>query len=118
MDDQISPLETGLGFAVKMDKEDFIGKNALLEAGEPKITRVGLSITGRGIARENCLVYIGQTRIGRTTSGTHCPYLSRPLAMALVDIHSSAIGTQVEVEVRGRRIPAEIVALPFYKRAQ
>lgn len=118
MDDQISPLETGLGFAVKMDKEDFIGKNALLEAGEPKITRVGLSITGRGIARENCPVYIGQTRIGRTTSGTHCPYLSRPLAMALVDIHSSAIGTQVEVEVRGRRIPAEIVALPFYKRAQ
>jgi aminomethyltransferase len=118
MDDTISPLETGLGFAVKTSKEDFIGKEGILSRGEPKRTRVGLNITGRGIAREACPVYYNNEPIGVTTSGTHCPYLGRPIAMALVDIASSALGTQVEVDVRGRRITAEVVALPFYKRAK
>lgn len=116
MDDTISPLETGLGFALKLAKEDFIGKDGILSRGEPKKARVGLNITGRGIAREACPVYIDQKQIGMTTSGTHCPYLGRPVAMALVDIEYSTLGTQVEVEVRGRRIAAQVVALPFYKR--
>ena len=115
MDDVISPLETGLGFAVKMDKEDFIGKKAL-QSREITRKRVGLSITGRGIARENCPVYVGDKQIGITTSGTHCPYLGKPAAMALLDLAHTEIGTQVEVEVRGRRITAEVVSLPFYKR--
>jgi aminomethyltransferase len=117
MDDEVSPLETGLGFAVKLEKEDFIGKEGILVRGTPTITRVGLNITGRGIARENCPVYMGDLLIGRTTSGTHCPYLARPIAMALIDISHSDIGTQVEVDVRGRRITAEITNLPFYKKA-
>lgn len=116
MDDTISPLETGLGFAVKLTKEEFIGKDGILSRGEPKKARVGLNITGRGIAREACPVYRDQKQIGMTTSGTHCPYLGRPVAMALVDIEDSMLGTQVEVEVRGRRIAAEVVPLPFYKR--
>ncbi len=118
MDDTISPRETGLDFAVKLDKEDFIGKAGILSRGEPKRMRVGLNITGRGIAREACPVYYNNELIGVTTSGTHCPYLSRPVAMALVDIEHRALGTQVEVEVRGRKITAEIVALPFYKRTK
>ena len=117
MDDTITPLETGLGFAVKLDKEDFIGKAGMIERGEPKITRVGLNITGRGIAREACPIYLGEEQIGSTTSGTHCPYLGRPVAMALVDKQHSELGTQVEVDVRGRRISAEIIALPFYKKS-
>ena len=116
MDDRISPLETGLGFAVKLEKEDFIGKEGIISRGTPKFTRVGLHITGRGIAREECPVYLGDKLLGTTTSGTHCPYLGRPVAMALLQKEHSAIGTQVEVEVRGRKIAAEIVALPFYKR--
>ncbi|MHB8129995.1 MAG: glycine cleavage system aminomethyltransferase GcvT, partial [Mobilitalea sp.] len=116
MDDTISPLETGLGFAVKMEKEDFIGKAGIITRGMPKRARVGLNITGRGIAREACPVYVGEDQIGATTSGTHCPYLGRPIAMALVSSEYSEIGTQVEVDVRGRRITAEVVALPFYKR--
>jgi aminomethyltransferase len=115
MDDVISPLETGLGFAVKMDKEDFVGKKALLSR-EITRKRVGLSITGRGIARENCPVYVKDKQIGITTSGTHCPYLGKPAAMALLHLVYTEIGTPVEVEVRGRRIPAEVVNLPFYKR--
>jgi aminomethyltransferase len=117
MDDAISPLETGLNFAVKFEKEEFIGKLGMLTRGEPTITRVGLNITGRGIAREACPVYIGEEQIGTTTSGTHCPYLGRPIAMALIAKQHSEIGTKVEVEVRGRRITAEVTVLPFYKRA-
>ena len=116
MDDTITPLETGLSFAVKLEKENFIGKAGILAKGAPLRTRVGLNITGRGIAREQCPVYYGNLLIGTTTSGTHCPFLGRPVAMALVDISYSDIGKEVEVEVRGRRISAEITALPFYKR--
>jgi len=117
MDDSISPLETGLGFAVKLEKEDFIGKEGIVSRGTPKLTRVGLNITGRGIAREACPVYLGEKLLGTTTSGTHCPYLGRPVAMALLQPEHSQLGTQVEVEVRGRRISAEIIPLPFYKRS-
>jgi aminomethyltransferase len=116
MDDTISPLETGLEFAVKMEKEFFIGKKGILERGELKKNRIGLRITGRGIAREHCPVYIDNKQIGVTTSGTHCPYLGHPVAMALLDMEYTGIGTQVEIDVRGRRITAEVVELPFYKR--
>ncbi len=116
MDETISPLETGLGFAVKLNKDDFIGKTGLLNRGEPGRVRVGLNITGRGIAREACIVYAGNQAIGITTSGTHCPYLKRPVAMALLEKTYSIPGTELEVDVRGRRISAQVVALPFYKR--
>lgn len=116
MDDSVSPLETGLGFAVKMEKPDFIGKSGIISRGTPKVTRVGLHITGRGIAREGCPVYLGEKLLGTTTSGTHCPFLNHPVAMALLPIKYSEVGTKVEVEVRGRRIAAEIIPLPFYKR--
>ena len=91
MDDNISPIEAGLGFAVKLNKENFIGKQGIIDRGTPTKTRVGLRITGRGIARENCPVFIGDQEIGRTTSGTHSPYLGYPIAMALIDVDKSAI---------------------------
>lgn len=118
MNDEITPMEASLGFAVKLDKEDFIGKEGIVSKGTPKVTRVGLNITGRGIAREACPVFIGEKQIGITTSGTHCPYLGRPVAMAMVTIEESSVGTSVEVDVRGRKVTAEIVPLPFYKRAK
>lgn len=116
MDDGISPKEAGLGIFVKMDKEDFVGKKALLEKGPLTRKRVGLKVTGRGIIREHQPVYIGEKQIGITTSGTHCPYLKYPAAMALIDIAFKEPGTEVEVDVRGRRVGAQVVALPFYKR--
>ncbi len=117
MDEEISPLETGLDFAVKMTKDDFIGKKALEARGQPAIARVGLKITGRGIARENFDVYLGEEKVGRTTSGTHCPYLGGAYAMALVQAGRTAAGTAVEVDIRGKRVSAEIVPLPFYKHS-
>ncbi|MBQ8856879.1 MAG: glycine cleavage system aminomethyltransferase GcvT [Lachnospiraceae bacterium] len=116
MTDDISPLEAGLGIFVKMDKEDFIGKKALEEKGTPKQKRVGLKVTGRGIIREHADVYVGDQKIGLTSSGTHCPYIKAPVAMALIDAEYTELGTAVEVDVRGRRVAAEVIKLPFYRR--
>ncbi|MGX7417582.1 glycine cleavage system aminomethyltransferase GcvT [Carnobacterium gallinarum] len=116
MDETITPFETSLNFAVKMQKIDFIGKKALEKKGEPTITRVGLKVVGRGIIREDTHLYVGDQQVGKTTSGTQAPYLGYPIAMALIDSKYQLIGTVVEADVRGRRIEAELVALPFYKK--
>ncbi len=116
MNDDISPLETGLGSFVKAYKEDFVGKKAIAQKGDPTRRRVGLKVTGRGIARENEKVFADGKEIGHTTSGTYCPYIACAAAMAILDIGYAKAGTGVEIEVRGRRLPAEVAALPFYKR--
>lgn len=116
MNEEITPFEAGLDFAVKMNKDDFIGKAALQAAAVPSRRRVGLRVTGRGIAREDSAVYVDDKVVGRTTSGTHCPYLGAAFAMAMLDAGLSEAGTPVEIDVRGRRIAAEVVPLPFYKR--
>ena len=103
MNDEITPLEAGLDFGVKMNKDEFLGKEALEAKGEPRIIRVGLEVTGRGIVREHQDVYVGEEKIGMTTSGTHCPFLGKAVAMAMVPREYAGIGTEVEVDVRGRR---------------
>lgn len=118
INDEISPVEACLSSAVKMDKAEFIGKEALIARGEPKKVRVGLSVTGRGIIREHQDLYIGDERVGITTSGTFCPYINHAVAMAMVDADKAAEGTILEADVRGRRIQAEIVPMPFYKRSK
>ena len=114
--DTISPLTSGLGYFVKMQKPDFIGKAALEAAGTPKQCRVGLKAIGRGIPREHQEVYDGEKLIGHTTSGTHCPFVGYPASMAIIDVEYKAPGTVVSVDVRGRRVEAEVVKLPFYKK--
>lgn len=116
MNDEISPRETGLGIFVKMKKEDFIGKAALVQRGKPTVKRVGLKVTGRGILREHQSVLLDGKEIGHTTSGTFCPYLNQPVAMAILPKEYAEIGTALEVDVRGRKVPVEVIALPFYKR--
>lgn len=118
MTDDITPLEAGLGIFVKMGKAEFVGKEALEAKGAPQQKRVGLKVTGRGIIREHADVYVGDKKIGQTTSGTHCPYVKAPLAMALLESEYTAVGTAVEADVRGRRVAAEVVKLPFYKKGQ
>ena len=113
--DDISPVQAGLGFAIKLD-HDFIGRDALVAEGEPALVRVGLEATGRGIIRERQDVYAGEAKVGQSTSGTMCPYVGKALAMAYVDRTHGAVGTQLEVDVRGRRVAAKVVPLPFYSR--
>lgn len=116
MNEDITPIEASLSFAVKLNKEDFIGKDALIRQKTPTRNRVGLKIIGRGIAREESNVYKDDKRIGFTTSGTHLPYVNYAGAMALIDTEYSIEGTKLEVDVRGKRIEAIVVALPFYKK--
>ena len=117
LDEDISPLESGLSFAVKLGKEEFIGRDALIEAGEPQRVRVGLEVTGRGIVREHQDLYVNDRKVGVTTSGTHCPYLGKPVAMALVERAYASEGTELQADVRGRRVEVKTIPLPFYKRA-
>lgn len=116
MNDEITPREAGLGFFVKMQKDDFIGKAALEAKGKPQRKRVGLKVTGRGIVREEQAVYYNGEKIGETSSGTFCPYLNHAVAMAILPLEAAESGTRVEVDVRGRRVAAEVVKLPFYRR--
>ena len=118
MDETITPLETGLDFGVKMAKEDFIGKKGLEEKGEPKICRVGLEIVDKGVLREHQDVYLNDEKIGHTTSGTFSPLLKTSIAMALIDKKHAELGNVVEVDVRGKRLKAKIVEMPFYKRSK
>ncbi|HUM84043.1 MAG TPA: glycine cleavage system aminomethyltransferase GcvT [Lachnospiraceae bacterium] len=117
MSDTIDPLTAGLNFAVKMNKPEFIGKEAM-EHKDLTEKRVGLKAVGRGILREEEAVYAGNKKIGVTTSGTFCPFLKEALAMAILEKDYTEPGTRVEVDVRGRRIEAEVISLPFYKKKQ
>lgn len=115
MDEDVSPLEAGLGWAVKLDARDFIGHDALMK-DEPMRERVGLKMTGRGIARECQTVYRMGEAVGRTTSGTHLPFVGCACAMALFKRGAARVGDEVEVDVRGRRVSAVVTGLPFYRR--
>ncbi|MBR2682989.1 MAG: glycine cleavage system aminomethyltransferase GcvT [Atopobiaceae bacterium] len=117
MDEDTSPLVAGLNLGVRMGKDEFIGREAILAAGEPTQVRVGLVAKGRGIMREHMDVYAGDKLIGHTTSGTFAPHLKKAIAMARVDVAYAEVDTELEVEVRGRRIAATVVPMPFYKRA-
>ena len=101
---------------MKLDKPDFIGRAALEAARPVKRRRVGLRMTGRGIARAECPVYDGEKQVGVVTSGTHCPWLGQAVALALVDAAYKEPGASLQVDVRGRRVEAEVVRTPFYKR--
>jgi len=118
MDEKVSPLEAGLGIFVKTGKDDFAGKAALISRGDPMYARVGLAVTGRGIVREHCDLYLDDIVAGHTTSGTFCPFVNAPIAMAAVKTEYSQIGTKFEADVRGRRVEVEVIALPFYKRSK
>jgi aminomethyltransferase len=116
MDETVNPFEAGLSFGVKMESHDFIGREALAGKTVPSRVRIGLTVTGRGIARGGEPVLLNGAEIGKTTSGTFCPYVKSAITMALVDSSHTETGTEVELEIRGRRVAAKITALPFYKR--
>lgn len=115
----ITPLETPFMFAVKLDKGDFIGGDQLLMQKENGISKklVGIKLTGGGIPRQGYKIFKGGSMIGYVTSGTMSPTFGIPIGMGYVRIGYSAVGASVEVEIRNKLVPAEVVKLPFYKRA-
>lgn len=112
------PLECGLGWAVKLNREDdFIGKKALqaVKATNHAYRAVGLEITGRGIAREHYPVLKNGEPVGGVTSGALSPTLGKAIALARVRSEVAKVETPLQVEVRGRPVEAVVVRRPFYK---
>jgi len=119
LDLDTTPYEAGLGRVVKLDKPgDFVGRAALEKVARdgPARKLVGLIVEGRGIARHGHPVWVGDRRTGVVTSGTQSPTLGVPIAMAYVAPGDAEPGTVVDVEIRAARVPARVVALPFYRR--
>lgn len=115
MDEEISPVEAGLGVFVKMDKGDFVGREALSHRADV-YGRFGLRLLDKGVAREGSAVTIGGEPAGAVTSGTHSVTLGFAIAMARLEKAAVARGGSVAVDVRGRKLAAEICPIPFYKR--
>jgi aminomethyltransferase len=118
MDEQSTVLEADLGWIVGWKKSDFIGADVLrrqkAEGTSKKI--VGFEMVDRAIGRHGYDVYIGGVKAGVVTSGTQTPYLKKAIGMAYVPADRTEPGTEIEIDVRGRRAKAVIVPMPFYKR--
>ena len=119
LDEETTPWEAGLGWVVKLDKGEFIGREALAAQQAAGIGRrlIGFEIQGRGIARQGHPVHAGGEEVGRVTSGTWSPTCEKALGMAYVPSALAAPGQELKIEVRGRELPAEVVAVPFYRRS-
>ena len=118
LDDNITPLEAGLGWVTKFSKPAFLGREALVEQKNRGLGRklVGLELLAPGIARANYELQKQGRTIGRITSGTKSPSLGKSIAVGYVSFEDSEIGNHVDVNVRGRSVPAKIVPVPFYNR--
>ena len=111
-------LEAGLGWIVKADKGDFIGRESLVRQKAEGIQRklVGFAMTGRDIARDHYPVYVKGVEVSHVTSGSPSITLKRNIGLTYLPAEHSAFGTKLEVSVRGRACEAEVVRTPFYKR--
>lgn len=118
MDESVDPWTAGLGFGVRMKAGDFIGKPALaaLKDKSDRKQRVGLELAGKRIAREGSPLFAEGNQVGEVTSGTYSPTLEKTIAMGYVPGECREAGTALEVDIRGKRVAAKVVALPFYKR--
>jgi aminomethyltransferase len=117
--DTINVWEAGLERFCKMEKPEFMGRDALEQVRAAGLTRtlVGLEMTERGIARDGYKVWDdGGREIGFVTSGSPAPFLKKNIALAYVPVEFGAVGTAVKVEIRGQGIGAVVVATPFYRR--
>jgi len=118
--DTINVFEAGLGRYAKLDKGDFVGRDALVkiqDEGGPKRKLVGLEMIERGIGRDGYPVFsIEGERIGEITSGSPAPFLKKNIALAYVPMDFTALDTEVAVEIRGQMVKAKVVPTPFYKR--
>ena len=117
--DTINVWEAGLERWCKMEKPEFVGKDALEQARAAGIKRhlVGLEMVERGIARDGYKVLDDSGReIGYVTSGSPAPFLKKNIALAYVPVDHAAIGNTVKVEIRGQGVKAQVVPTPFYKR--
>jgi aminomethyltransferase len=114
LNEHINPIEAGLGWVVSKNKE-FIGAEVLRRIREQGAARklVGLELEGRMVARQGYLVQVNGQTVGEITSGTFSPTLEKSIAMAFVSNEHSRMGNEVQVDMRGRTVPARIVSRRF-----
>lgn len=121
---EITPFESGLGRLVEiaLDKKtaDFVGREALAEAAKTEAPRVliGLKAQGKRPGRAGAKLMDGEAEVGEITSGIPSPTLGYPIAMALLESKYAKTGSTIEVDIRGKRAPFDVVELPFYSRSQ
>jgi len=122
LNETIDPIQAGLGWAVKLDKGDFIGRDELAAATQDvgKVpVRIGLEVEGKRAAREGSRILVAENApMGAVTSGSYTPTLDKSIAMGYVAAKCSLPGTPLFVDIRGTLTPAQVVALPFYKRGK
>jgi aminomethyltransferase len=122
MDETTTLVEAGLGWIVSLSdaKGDFPGRSVLAAQKQAGTERklVGFEMTGRGIARHGYPAIAADGTVGAVTSGSYAPYLQKNIGLVYLPAARAAVGTEFDVEIRGRRVPARVVPTPFYKRAQ
>ena len=117
IDESITPLEAGLGFVVKLQKDRFVGKEALTKQKAEGIRRkrMGVQVLGQGVPRSGFeICTVAGEKIGHLTSGTFSPLLRYGIGMGYVDTSQAQEGTAISVKIRDRLINAKIVSFPFY----
>ncbi len=118
--EQITPLEAGLGWVVKFKKGDYLGRDVLegqkLNGLERQLC--GFEVVDRGIAREGHEVLVDGDQVATVTSGVWSPTLEKAIGMTFLPVASAEPGTEIEIQVRKRRLAARVVELPFYRRPE
>lgn len=120
IDETTTLLEANLGWICKLDKGDFIGRDALARQKAEGVKRklVGFEVTERGIARDDQEVIVDGERVGKVTSGSPAPFLKKNIGFAYVPVEHASVGQQIHVDVRGKLVAAQIIKTPFYQRAK
>lgn len=118
IDDTTTVYESDLAWIVKLQKGEFIGRDALAQQKEQGITRklVGFEMLERGIGRDHYPIYIEGQQVSQVSSGSPAPFLKKNIGLAYLPISHTAIGSQIQIDVRGKLVAAQVVATPFYKR--
>ncbi len=118
IDETTTLLEANLGWICKLDKGDFIGREALAQQKEAGVKRklAGFEVTERGIARDHQEVLVNSERVGIVTSGSPAPFLKKNIGFAYLPVENATVGQQIQIDVRGKLVGAQVVKAPFYKR--
>ncbi len=118
LSETIDPLTAKLDWAVKMDKGDFLGRAGLLNRLPSLPERAGIVLEGKRAARAGAMVFAEGSAIGEVTSGSYVPHLQQSIAMSYLPTRFTPLGTELLVDLRGTKVPAKVVALPFYTRSK
>ena len=120
IDETTTVLEADLNWIVGWKKDEFIGADTLRRQKQDGVSRklVGFEVLDRAIARHGYDAYVAGTKAGTVTSGTQTPYVKKAIGMAYLPADHTAPGSEFEIDVRGRRVRAQVVPMPFYKRAR